>query len=347
MPLLIGGATTSRVHTAVKIDPNYQRGPAVYVNDASRAVGVASALLSTDDARRPMSPSMRAEYAQDRRGASRARRPTRSALTLAEARANALQARLDATTRRRSRRSSARACSRTIDLAELADYIDWTPFFQTWELAGRYPGDPRRRQGRRGGARAVRRRAGDAASRSSTRTGSRRRRVVGFWPANARRRRHRRLRRRDARRADRARLHTLRQQLAKREGRANVALADFVAPRTAACRIMSAASRSPPGIGEDDDRRRASSAPTTTTPRSWSRRWPTGSPKPSPSGMHQRVRKEFWGYAPDEALSRRGPDRARNISGIRPAPGYPAQPDHTEKATLFTLLDARSASASS
>ena len=160
--------------------------------------------------------------------------------------------------------------------------------------------------------------------------------VVGFWPANAEG---------DdilvfadeARGKPIAVLHTLRQQLARREGRANVALADFVAPRAAGSPTTSAPSRSPPASARTRSPS-ASSAPTTTIPRSWSRRWPTGWRKPSPSACTSACAREFWGYAPDEALST-ADLIAEKYRGIRPAPGYPAQPDHTEKGTLFELLD--------
>ncbi len=137
MPLLIGGATTSRVHTAVKIDPNYRGGPVVHVNDASRAVGVASALLSPER-REAYAAEVRAEYAQDLRAHFRA--PGRQ--EAAEARRRPRQRdddRFCAVRRRRSRASSASGVSPTTTSPSSPDYIDWTPFFQTWELTGRFP----------------------------------------------------------------------------------------------------------------------------------------------------------------------------------------------------------------
>ncbi len=166
MPLLIGGATTSRVHTAVKIHPNYQRGQAVYVTDASRAVGVAVVAAVARSGATAYVADIRAEYAQDRRGACARRRPTRSGCRSpprAPTRSSSTGRQLR---RRRSRHSSARALFDELsDLAELVAYIDWTPFFQTWELTGRYPAILDDDKCRRGRARAVRR----ARKRCSTR----------------------------------------------------------------------------------------------------------------------------------------------------------------------------------
>ena len=158
-PLLIGGATTSRVHTAVKISPNYRRGQAIYVLDASRAVGVVSNLLSETER---AGLHRRASASRVRQGRARRTCATRreEAHHACRPRAPTSSRSTGRATRRPSRRSSARGPSPTIRLAELVPYIDWTPFFQTWELTGRYPRDPRRQQGRRRSAEAVRRRAG-------------------------------------------------------------------------------------------------------------------------------------------------------------------------------------------
>ena len=147
LPLLIGGATTSRVHTAVKIHPNYRRGQTVYVTDASRAVGVAAEPDVGAGAARATSPTS-APNTPRSPPRMRARRRTSSGCRSTDARANALEARLGELRAAAGRPSSARARSRTIPLAELVAYIDWTPFFQTWELDRQIPGDPRRRQGR-------------------------------------------------------------------------------------------------------------------------------------------------------------------------------------------------------
>ena len=227
LPLLIGGATTSRVHTAVKIDPNYRRGQAVYVNDASRAVGVVAALMSSEQRPTTTSPTCAANMrgspppmraAKNRRSGSRSppRAPTRSSSTGR------------APTCRRGRASSARACSPATICASSSPYIDWSPFFSTWELTGKYPAildddavGP--------AARAL---FDDAQAMLETiiREGwFRADALLAFWPA-ATQGDDILVYADEARSAPTLTLQTLRQQLARREGRANVALADFIAP---------------------------------------------------------------------------------------------------------------------
>jgi 5-methyltetrahydrofolate--homocysteine methyltransferase len=334
VPLLIGGATTSRVHTAVKIHPNYRRGQAVYVNDASRAVGVASALMSRE-ARESYVADIRQEYA--RIAAAHARgEESKQRLSLADARANALK--LD-WSRRYAPPVPAFLGTRVladVPIAELVDYIDWTPFFATWELTGKYPAildDPK--------VGAAARSLFDDAQAMLRRVAAERwfcaRAVAGFWPAQ-----------RDgddiAVYADAARgkpvavLHTLRQQLARRAGRANVALADFVAPRESGLLDHIGAFAVTAGIGEDEiaERfKRANDDYSAILVKALADRLAEALAE----RLHRRVRTEFWAYAPDEALSN-ADMIAEKYRGIRPAPGYPAQPDHTEKATLFALLDA-------
>jgi 5-methyltetrahydrofolate--homocysteine methyltransferase len=146
IPLLIGGATTSRVHTAVKIDPNYRSGPVVHVNDASRAVGVASSLLSPDK-REGFAAETRAEYAKISAAHFRAQ-AAKKRLRLAEARANAVKIDFAKTPPKKPTFLGVKTFA-DYDLGELVDSIDWTPFFQTWELTGRFPGYPRRPESRR------------------------------------------------------------------------------------------------------------------------------------------------------------------------------------------------------
>ncbi|MBL8589838.1 MAG: methionine synthase, partial [Methylobacteriaceae bacterium] len=225
IPLMIGGATTSRVHTAVKIHPNYARGQAVYVTDASRAVSVVSSLLSRE-ARENYVATLRSEYRRVAEAHQRAE-ADKQRLPLAKARANAVKIDWAAYAPPKPGFLGTRVFA-DYDVAELVDYIDWTPFFQTWEMKGRYPAlldDPRQ------GA-AARQLFDDAQAmlkRIVEEKWFRPRAVIGFWPANAvgddiavyg-----------DERRAERsATFFTLRQQLSKRDGRANAALADFVAP---------------------------------------------------------------------------------------------------------------------
>jgi 5-methyltetrahydrofolate--homocysteine methyltransferase len=329
LPLMIGGATTSRVHTAVKINPNYKRGQAVYVTDASRAVGVAQALMGRDS-RKQYVDDTRAEYTRIAATHARAQEDKKR-LSLQDARGNALK--LDWANHVPTVPTF--LGSRIIDdisIAELIDYIDWTPFFTTWELTGKFPAIL---DDKVVGA-AARPLYDDAQKmlREIVDKGwFKARACVGFWPANSS--------------ADDiavfgdasrgkpiATLHTLRQQLARREGRANVALSDFVAPKGSADHIGAFVVTA--GIGEDEIADRFKSANddySSIMVKALADRLAEAFAE----RLHQKVRKEFWGYAADETLSN-ADLIAEKYQGIRPAPGYPAQPDHTEKGTLFQLL---------
>ncbi|MBR1122950.1 methionine synthase [Bradyrhizobium lablabi] len=332
MPLLIGGATTSRVHTAVKIDPNYRGGPVVHVNDASRAVGVASSLLSPEK-REAYAADIRTEYAKISAAHFRAQ-ADKKRLKLADARANATKVDF-AKTPKKPAFLGVRSFD-DYDLAELAQYIDWTPFFQTWELTGRFPAildDPKVGEV----ARSLYDDARKMLDRIVAEKWFKARATIGFWPANA-----------DGddiavyaddtRKEKIATFHTLRQQLEKREGRFNSALSDFIAPAASGVPDYVGAFVVTAGIGEDavaDRFKNANDDYSSILCKALADRLAEAFAE----RMHQRVRKEFWGYAPDEALSS---DELilEKYAGIRPAPGYPAQPDHTEKKTLFALLDA-------
>ncbi|WP_363350529.1 methionine synthase [Methylocystis echinoides] len=331
-PLLIGGATTSRVHTAVKISPNYRRGQAVYVTDASRAVGVAQALVS-QKTRDDYMAETRAEYERVAEAHARAQ-ADKQRVSLAQARANAYKIDWAAYAPVKPSFLGARAFA-SYDVAELIPYIDWTPFFQTWEFKGRYPAlldDPERGP-------AARRLFEDAQEMLKRIVAERwftPKAVIGFWPANsvaddiA-------LYTGESRNETLATFFTLRQQLGKRDGRANIALADFVAPResgkadyvgafvvTAGAEEAKIAARF--ARANDDYGSIMVKALADRIAEAFAER------------MHERVRREFWGHAKDESFS---PQELINepYAGIRPAPGYPAQPDHTEKATLFRLLE--------
>ena len=333
IPLLIGGATTSRVHTAVKIHPRYDRGQAIYVTDASRAVGVVSSLLSPD-AKAGYVETVRAEYRKvaDAHARSEAEKQR---LPLARARANAH--RIDWSGYEPPKPSF--LGTRVFDgwdLAELSRYIDWTPFFQTWEMKGRYP---KILEDEKQGA-AARQLFADAQDMLAKIIGEKwfaPKAIVGFWPANAVGD-DVRLFTDDERSAELATLFTLRQQLTKRDGKANMALADFVAPEasgkpdyvggfvvTAGFEEIAIAERFE--HANDDYSSIMVKALADRFAEAFAER------------MHEVVRRELWGYAPDEALA---PEElvGEPYRGIRPAPGYPAQPDHTEKETLFRLLDA-------
>lgn len=333
LPLLIGGATTSRVHTAVKIDPNYQAGPVVHVNDASRAVGVASSLLSPER-REAYAAEVRTEYARISEAHLRAQ-ADKKRLKLSDARANAVTVDFAAKPPVKPTFLGTKTFD-DYDLAELVPCIDWTPFFQTWELAGRFP---RILDDAKVGevARALYDDARKMLDTIVREKWFRARATIGFWPANA-----------DgddiAVYADESRtkkiatLHTLRQQLEKREGRFNAALSDFIAPTSAGVPDYVGGFVVTAGIGEDavaDRFKKANDDYSSILCKALADRLAEAFAE----RMHARVRREFWAYAPDETLSNEELILEK-YQGIRPAPGYPAQPDHTEKKTLFELLDA-------
>jgi 5-methyltetrahydrofolate--homocysteine methyltransferase len=333
IPLLIGGATTSRVHTAVKIDPRYDRGQVVYVTDASRAVGVVSSLLSSE-----MKPgyveTLRAEYRKVAEAHERSELE-KQRLPLARARANAH--RIDWTGYTPPRPSFlGTKLFEAWDLAELARYIDWTPFFQTWELKGRYP---KILEDERQGP-AARQLFEDAQAMLAKIIAEKwfaPRAVIGFWPANGVDD-DIRLFSDETRQRELATFFTLRQQLAKRDGKPNVALADFVAPLASGKLDYVGGFVVTTGIEEVAIAQRFEQANddyNAILVKALADRFAEAFAE----CLHERVRREFWGFAPDEDLA---PDDliGEPYQGIRPAPGYPAQPDHTEKVTLFRLLDA-------
>jgi 5-methyltetrahydrofolate--homocysteine methyltransferase len=336
IPLLIGGATTSRTHTAVKIEPAYRRGSTTYVTDASRAVGVVSGLMSPTE-RPKVEAETRAEYIRIREQFTRSQE-AKVRTPIGAARANRFP--IDWTSYAPPKPSflGVRRFG-PYDLGELARYIDWTPFFATWELVGRYPaileddvvGEA---------ARALFADAQAMLKRIVDERWFEARGVAGLWPANA-----------DGddiivwtdetRSAERARLFTLRQQMPRGEGRANLALADFIAPVgahadyiggfavTAGHGELQAAARFK-AAGDDYSAILATALADRLA-------------EAFAEALHHKVRTELWGYAPDEGFDL-GALIGEKYRGIRPAPGYPAQPDHTEKATLFRLLDAAAAS---
>jgi 5-methyltetrahydrofolate--homocysteine methyltransferase len=334
IPLLIGGATTSKVHTAVKIAQNYH-GPVVHVVDASRAVGVAQALLAPDQ-KEAFAARVREEYRRMRE-AHAAGQLAKKRLPLAAARAN--RARIDWAAHAPEPPSfTGIRVFEEYDLAELASRIDWKPFFQTWELAGSFPAileDPVV-------GHTARSLFNDAQAMLQRLIGERwtvPKAVVGFWPANAVED-DVELYADDARTRVLGRVHTLRQQMWRDEGRdrANFALADFVAPKDAGVADWLGGFVVTAGGGveakarefeadQDDYASIMVKALGDRLAEAFAER------------MHERVRKELWGYAPDEDLTNEQLI-AEAYRGIRPAPGYPACPDHTEKRTLFRLLDA-------
>ena len=336
VPLLIGGATTSRVHTAVKISPNYQRNQAVHVLDASRAVGVAQNLLGAT--KETYVSSIRDEYRKvaetHARGMAEKRR-----VTLAAARADRFAIDWTGYTPPRPTFLGTRRFE-TYPIADLVRYIDWTPFFAAWEIKGTYPlllDDPKVGEAARSlydDARAMLKKMVE----ENWLTGSA---VVGFWPAAS-----------DgddivvyedeSRTTEKARLFSLRQQIARENRkRGHVALSDFVAPVDTGLADYVGGFAVTAGIGEEAVAERFARANDDYS-KILSQALADRLAEALAEHMHERVRRELWGYAPDEALTAEELIR-EGYRGIRPAPGYPAQPDHTEKRTLFDLLDAEAA----
>src|SRR5215469_13529772 len=310
MPLLIGGATTSRVHTAVKIDPRYRAGQAIYVSDASRAVGVVSRLLS---------PTSRERY-------------------LADTRANCLK--LNWLGEEPPPRPALLGIKRFADypLEELVDYIDWSPFFATWELPGPYPAilDDRKL------GEAARALFADAQELLQTIVAERKLRaaaVIGFWPANAvgddivmfad-----------DTRKHPVAVVHALRQQMTRRDGRPNLALSDFVAPLESGVPDYIGGFVVTAGLGEDELAEHFKKA-NDDYAAIMSKALADRLAEALAERLHERVRKEFWAYEPHEHLNAAALI-AETYRGIRPALVFLKDTAPTEKATLFRVLDATS-----
>jgi 5-methyltetrahydrofolate--homocysteine methyltransferase len=332
LPLLIGGATTSRAHTAVKIDPSYE-GPVLHVQDASRAVGVVSQLLD-DTAGPALAHQVKQQYAAAREERGGRQREERL-LGLAEARANRVPVSWTEYAPPAPRRPGVQVFE-DYPLAELVETIDWTPFFHAWRLSGRYPAIL---DSDKFGTEA-RRLYGDATAlleRIVAEKSLRARGAVGLFPANAvgddievytd-----------EERREVRAVIHGLRQQRRMNSGKPNACLADFVAPRETGLPDHVGAFVVAAGFGaaelartfadeHDDYSSILVKALADRLAEAFAER------------LHARVRREFWGYAPDEDLDNEALIAEKYV-GIRPAPGYPACPDHTEKGILFDLLDA-------
>ena len=336
VPLLIGGATTSKVHTAVKIHPHYKAGQTVYVTDASRAVGVVSRLLSPDT-REGYIADIRSEYAEVAAKHARAELD-KQRLPLARARANAMTLDWQGYEPPRPRFLGTRVFA-DWDLQDLVDCFDWTPYFQAWEFKGRYPAlfdDAAQGEA----ARTVWADTKAVLAEIVAEKWFRPRAVVGFWPANATGD-DIRLFTDETRTSARATIHGLRQQLVKRPGRPNVCISDFVAPRDSGRPDWIGGFAVTAGAEEEaisDHLARQNDDYKAIIVKALADRFAEALAE----RLHQKVRTEFWGYAPDEAIAD-ADLLSETYRGIRPAPGYPAQPDHTEKATLFDLLDAESA----
>ena len=326
IPLMIGGATTSKTHTALRIEPVYS-GPVVHVLDASRAVGVAGTLVSDTMANKFVADT-RAEYSHIRD--ARAGKTAKPLATLEEARANAFE--IDENMKPAAPRQPGIHAYDDWDLADLRKYIDWTPFFRAWELHGNYPailtdeivGES---------ATSLFADANAMLDKIINEKWLRAKGVAGLWPCW-----------RDGDGDDvvvycektetQVRLPFLRQQIAKREGKANMCLADFISRDgdwiggfavTTGHGIEAHLAQFKANIDDDSDIRLKALADRLA--------------EAFAERMHEHVRKDLWGYTPDEQFTPEALNR-EEYRGIRPAPGYPACPDHSMKPTLFDLLDA-------
>jgi 5-methyltetrahydrofolate--homocysteine methyltransferase len=335
IPLMIGGATTSRAHTAVKIEPQYH-GASVYVTDASRAVGVLSKLMD-EDAANDYQQKIRAEYAEVRER-HKGRQSTKRQLNIDDARNNAAQIDWSSYTPVTPSFLGTKVLN-DYPLDEIAQFIDWSPFFQTWELSGSYPkilDDEVVGQHARDlfdDAKQMLQKIIDEKWLTA-------RAVFAFFPANSRVD-DVVLYEDESRTKESAVLHHLRQQNIKPPGRKNYCLADYVAPENSAVSDYVGAFAVTAGIGIEDHIKRFE-ADHDDYQSIMIKALADRLAEAFAECLHQKVRKEYWAYAADEALANEDLIGEKYI-GIRPAPGYPACPDHTEKATLFSLLNATEA----
>jgi len=332
LPLMIGGATTSQIHTSVKIDPQYS-GAVVYVADASRAVGVASSLLSKDKGGGYIT-GIKDKYRalrEQRAGQQESRQFT----TLAEARANKFSTDWS-NYQPATPESLGLKVFDDYPLAELATHIDWNPFFKAWELAGKYP---KILKDATVGKEATRlfNDAQDMLEKIVSEKWLQARAVIGLFPANTINDDDVELYTDDSRTGVRTVFHFLRQQMSRRRQSPNYCLADFIAPKESGVKDYLGAFAVTAGIGiedkiaefeadHDDYNSILLKALADRLAEAFAER------------MHERVRKEFWGYATAENLSNEELIK-EEYRGIRPAPGYPACPDHTEKGLIWELID--------
>jgi 5-methyltetrahydrofolate--homocysteine methyltransferase len=332
IPLLIGGATTSQTHTAVKIAPGYEQ-PVIHVKDASRAVGVVQNLVSED--RKVSYAEQMADYYERVRRKHAARRSKTTLATLESARANRTEIDWESYTPPKPNVLGVQ----TFDdyaLQDIRPYIDWTPFFHSWQLKGSYPrifDDPEKGPE----ARKVFADAQGLLDRIMAEKWLTARAVLGLFPANALEYDSIEIYTDESREEVLGRLDFLRQQKQKPPGRPNRSLADFIAPRSTALEDHVGLFAVTVGLGaneaalrfEEDNYDYNSIMVKALADRL---------AEAFAELLHRRVRTEFWGYAADEDLDKDALIR-EEYAGIRPAPGYPAYPEHTEKRTLWRLLD--------
>ncbi|MEW5967972.1 MAG: methionine synthase [Pseudomonadota bacterium] len=333
IPLLIGGATTSLAHTAVKIAPNYE-SPVVYVKDASRAVGVCTQLLSKD-MRDAYAAEIRADYDKTRERHLKNKSET-SRVPLAEARANKVKIDWAAYTPPVPKQPGIHVL-KAYDLARLAEVIDWTPFFASWELHGRFP---KILDDEVVGVEAKKLYADALAmlKKMIDEHWVEARAVFGLFPANTVNDDDIAIYADESRTSTLMTWHNLRQQMKKPADRANLCLADFVAPKSSGKPDYLGAFVVTAGIGEDE-RAKAFEAAHDDYSAILFKALCDRLAEAFAEHLHLRVRKEYWGYTSEEALA--NDDLiAEKYQGIRPAPGYPACPEHSEKAGLFEVLNA-------
>ncbi|GAA6152602.1 methionine synthase [Pseudoteredinibacter isoporae] len=334
-PLLIGGATTSKAHTAVKIDPEFDLDQAIYVADASRAVGVASKLLSKDKA--PYLDEIKAEYEKVRERTAK-RKPQGKVVTYEESKERGIELDWDSFTPVKPSFTGSQVFD-DYPLEALLDTIDWTPFFISWDLAGKYPaildddivGE------------AARTLFADAQEMLKDLVENKRLKakgVIGLWPAN-------RVNNEDIEFSNAegevlGSIHPIRQQAIKATRDVAepplISLADFIAPKSSGKQDYIGGFCVTAGIGAEElakDYEAKGDDYSAIMVKALADRLAEAFAE----HMHQRVRKDFWGYQADETLSNEELIKER-YQGIRPAPGYPACPDHSEKAFLFELLNA-------
>jgi 5-methyltetrahydrofolate--homocysteine methyltransferase len=339
LPLLIGGATTSRTHTAVKIAPGYTNGPTVWVPDASRSVTVCSSLLADDEVtRRKYLDELHSDYEKVR--ALHANKKGPELIPLAQARANRFKTDWKKYTPVAPAFPGMKLL-RNYDLAEIAEHIDWGPYFQTWDLAGPYP---KILEDAVVGAEAKKVLADAKAMLKKVIEGKwlQAHAVLGLFAANSvNEGEDIEIYADDKRSQVMMTWHNLRQQNRKPTGNPNLCLGDFVAPKESGIRDYLGAFAVTAGLGiekklaefeksHDDYNSIVLKALADRLAEAFTEL------------LHKRVRREFWGYAKDESLDNDALI-AEKYRGIRPAPGYPACPDHTEKGALFELLDAQRA----
>jgi len=334
MPLLIGGATTSRIHTAVKIEPNYPSGSVVYVTDASRAVGVCSNLLS-DTLHDDYVAEIKADY-QAAREQHEGKKGKASYVSLAEARKHGVKSDWKKVTPPKPKLLGVQKLE-NYPLDILVDFIDWTPFFQAWELAGRYP---KILQDEVVGVEATKLFADAQAMlkqivKEKWLTANA---VFGLFPANTVNSDDIEIYTDDKRKNVAMTWHNLRQQTKKPADIPNYCLADYIAPKDSKVKDYIGGFAVTTGLGIDArvaEFEKQNDDYSAIMLKALADRLAEAFAE----HLHLRVRREFWGYAADEALSN-DDIIAEKYRGIRPAPGYPACPEHSEKAPLFDLLQA-------